>query len=254
MKACIVIPFYNHGRAIAQVLDSLRPLAMPCFVVDDGSNSEAKAALAKAAEDSANDITVLTLPSNQGKGAAVMTGFQAALDAGYSHAVQIDADGQHRVSDIPRMLGEAERRPNAVINGEAVYDASVPRARLYGRYVTHIWVWINTLSLAIRDSMCGLRVYPLSSACTIWRKYGKRMGKRMDFDPEIIVRMVWAGVPVVNFPTPVTYATDGVSHFKMVRDNALISYMHARLFFGMLWRLPMLLGRRLGVISGESVS
>jgi glycosyltransferase involved in cell wall biosynthesis len=252
MKACIVIPFYNHGNAIAHVLDALRPLAIPCFVVDDGSDAAAKAVLIKITESRTNDITVLTLSPNQGKGTAVMTGFQTALDAGYSHAVQIDADGQHRVSDIPRMLIEAARRPNAVINGEAVYDESVPRARLYGRYVTHVWVWINTLSFTIKDSMCGLRVYPLESACRIWRKHGKRMGKRMDFDPEIIVRMAWAGVPIVNFPTPVTYAADGVSHFKMFRDNVLISYMHARLFFGMLWRLPMLLARRLGVRSGES--
>jgi glycosyltransferase involved in cell wall biosynthesis len=251
MKACIVIPYYNHGNAIAQVLESLRPLAIPCYIVDDGSNEAAKVALAKATEKQSH-ITVIALSPNGGKGTAVMTGFQVALDAGYSHAVQIDADGQHRVSDIPRMLNQAERHPSAVINGEAVYDASVPRTRLYGRYVTHVWVWINTLSLAIKDSMCGLRVYPLASACRIWRRYGGRMGKRMDFDPEIIVRMAWAGVPIVNFPTPVTYASDGVSHFRMFRDNLLISYMHARLFFGMLLRLPMLLARRFGFVRKES--
>ena len=143
---------------------------------------------------------------------------------------------------MPRLLEQARRQPAALISGEAVYDDSVPRSRLYGRYITHVWVWINTLSFEIRDSMCGLRVYPLASTCQVWRRH--RLGRHMDFDTEILVRLSWSGVTIINIPTRVTYPSDGVSHFRMLRDNVYISLMHARLLFGMLWRLPLLLGRR----------
>jgi glycosyltransferase involved in cell wall biosynthesis len=243
MKPCILIPFYNHGGAIAQVLASLRPLGLPCRVVDDGSNAAAKAALGAAIAANASWVTLQTLPTNQGKGGAVMAGCDATLAAGFTHAIQIDADGQHQAGDVERLLEVARRHPAALVSGQAVYDASVPRARLYGRYLTHVWVWINTLSLEIKDSMCGLRVYPLAATCAVWRR--GYVGKRMDFDTEIMVRMSWKGVPIVNIPTRVTYPVDGVSHFRMLRDNVFISCMHARLFVGMVVRSPLILGRRL---------
>jgi glycosyltransferase involved in cell wall biosynthesis len=243
MNFCIVIPFYNHGGAIAQVVAALRPLGLSCRIVDDGSDAPSQAALEHAVEAEAAWITLQRLPVNQGKGAAVMAGCDAALAAGYTHAVQIDADGQHQVSDVARLLEVARKHPEALISGQAVYDESVPRARLYGRYVTHLWVWINTLSFEIKDSMCGLRVYPLAASCAVWER--QYVGKRMDFDTEIMVRMSWMGVPIINIPTRVTYPVDGVSHFRMFRDNVFISCMHARLLFGMLWRMPLILGRRL---------
>jgi glycosyltransferase involved in cell wall biosynthesis len=242
MKSCIVIPFYNHAGAIAHVVDSLEPLGLPCFIVDDGSDAGAQQALSLIAARQ-SWVKVLRLPQNGGKGAAVMAGCDAALAAGFTHALQIDADGQHDVADAPRLLEESRRDPAAMVSGEAVYDSSVPRSRRYGRYLTHLWVWINTLSFDIRDSMCGFRVYPLAPSCEIWRQY--RIGKRMDFDTEIMVRLHWSGVRIIAVPTRVTYPRDGVSHFKMLEDNVFISRMHTRLFFGMLRRLPMLLGRRL---------
>ena len=163
---------------------------------------------------------------------------------GYSHALQIDADGQHDPADVPRFLAMARETPGAVINGRPVYDASVPRGRLYGRYATHIWVWINTLSFEIRDSMCGFRVYPLAPTLALLQR--ERIGQRMDFDTEILVRLHWRGVRVRNLETRVTYPSDGVSHFDIWRDNVRISRMHARLFFGMLTRLPRLLARKAG--------
>jgi glycosyltransferase involved in cell wall biosynthesis len=243
MRVCIVIPFFNHGAAIGGVLESVRPLGLPCFIVDDGSDAPAKAALARAVTSYGSGITALSLPQNSGKGTAVIAGCETAFAEGFTHAVQIDADGQHQVADIAKMITIARTRPEAIVTGQAVYDDSVPRARLYGRYLTHLWVWINTLSLEIKDSMCGLRIYPLAGACAVWRRH--RIGRRMDFDIEIIVRMSWAGVAVINMPTHVTYPKDGVSHFKALRDNALISATHARLFCGMLLRLPQLLARRL---------
>lgn len=242
MKACIVIPYYNHGGAIEQVVASLRSLGLPCRVVDDGSDAPSREALARVLESERNWVQVTRLAKNQGKGAAVRAGCEAALAEGFTHVVQIDADGQHQPSDVPRLLEIARRQPDALVSGQAVYDASVPRARLYGRYLTHVWVWINTLSFEIKDSMCGLRVYPLAATCAVWRS--QYVGRRMDFDTEIMVRLSWRGVPIVNVPTHVTYPADGVSHFRMLKDNVFISFMHARLLVGMLLRLPLILGRR----------
>ncbi|HEY8537859.1 MAG TPA: glycosyltransferase family 2 protein [Steroidobacteraceae bacterium] len=242
MRACIVIPHYNHGRAIGDVVASLRPLGLPCLIVDDGSDDASQAALDRILEAEGSWVTVHRLPVNRGKGAAVMAGCEAALAAGFTHAVQIDADGQHRVEDVPRLLEAARHQPDALISGRAVYDESVPLSRLYGRYLTHVWVWINTLSMEIKDSMCGLRVYPLATTCAVW-SHGY-IGRRMDFDTEIMVRLSWRGVPIVHIPTPVTYPKDGVSHFRLLKDNVFISLMHARLFLGMLLRLPLILGRR----------
>jgi len=242
MKSCIVIPFYNHAGAIAHVVDALEPLDLPCFIVDDGSDAESQRVLSLIAMRK-SWVRPLLLPQNSGKGAAVIAGCDAALAAGFTHALQIDADGQHDFADAARLLEVARQDPAAMVSGEAIYDSTVPRSRRYGRYLTHVWVWINTLSFDIRDSMCGLRVYPLAATCEIWRRH--RIGKRMDFDTEIMVRLHWSGVHIVAVPTRVTYPRDGVSHFRMLEDNVFISRMHTRLFFGMLWRLPALLGRRL---------
>jgi hypothetical protein len=132
--------------------------------------------------------------------------------------------------------------PEAVICGCPVYDASVPKARLYGRYATHVWVWINTLSFDIRDSMCGYRVYPLARTLALIDSV--KLGSRMDFDADIIVRLHWRGAQVRNRPTRVTYPADGVSHFRLWHDNLRISRMHTVLFLGMLLRSPMLLARK----------
>ena len=242
MKAAIVVPFYNHERAIAGTIAGLRPHGLRCWIVDDGSDARCRPVLDELEQREGAWLSVLRLAPNRGKGHAVMSGMRAAARAGYSHGVQIDADGQHDAADLPRLLQQAERHPQAVVTGVPVYDASVPRGRLYGRYVTHLWVWINTLSLEIRDSMCGFRVYPLESALRVWD--GERVGARMQFDTEILVRLFWHGTRVISVPTRVTYPSDGVSHFDLWRDNLRISAMHARLFFGMLRRLPRLLARR----------
>jgi glycosyltransferase involved in cell wall biosynthesis len=241
MRTCIVIPYHNHPGAIGAVVAALKPLGLPCRIVDDGSGQSSHEAVARIAGRE-GWVTLQRLEVNQGKGGAVMAGCDAALAQGFTHVLQIDADGQHDAAEVPRLLALSRGNPAAVITGQAVYDESVPRARLYGRYLTHFWVWINTLSFGIRDSMCGLRVYPLAPTCAIWRR--ARVGRRMDFDVEILVRLSWRGVQIVNVPTRVTYPADGVSHFKVFRDNALISAMHTRMFFGMLWRSPMLLARK----------
>lgn len=239
-RPLVVIPVYDHEHAIGAMVEGVRAAGPACLLVDDGSRASCAAVLRDLAQR--DGVHLLRLAQNQGKGGAMLAGFREAARLGASHVLQIDADGQHDTRDIPRFLAAAAAEPGAVINGAPVYDASVPKGRLYGRYLTHVWVWINTLSLAIRDSMCGFRAYPLAPVLALIDD--EPIGRRMDFDPEIIVRLYWRGVPVRNLATPVRYPSDGVSHFDVWRDNVRISRMHARLFFGMLRRLPKLLARR----------
>ena len=241
--AVIVIPVYEHGRAIGPLLQRLLPHGVPVLLVDDGSGPECAAVLRALAAAEPARVSLLRLDENQGKGGAVVAGLREAARRGATHVLQIDADGQHDAADVPAFLAEARAHPEAVVNGRPVYDASVPRGRLIGRYATHVWVWINTLSFEIADSMCGFRVYPLAPTIALLDRV--RIGRRMDFDTDVLVRLSWAGVRVRNLPTRVTYPEDGVSHFDLWRDNVRISLMHARLFFGMLPRLPRLLARRL---------
>lgn len=240
--AIVVIPVFNHGLAIGPMSEGVRAQGVPCLLIDDGSEPGCAGILSKLAADHDPEIRLVRLASNQGKGAAVVAGFREAGRLGYTHVLQIDADGQHQAADIVGFLAEARAYPNAVIAGTPIYDASVPKGRLYGRYATHIWVWINTLSLDIRDSMCGFRVYPLAAVLALVDDV--QIGRRMDFDSEILVRLHWRGLAVRNRATRVTYPLDGVSHFDVWRDNLRISRMHATLFFGMLLRLPLLLWRR----------
>lgn len=241
-KAVVVIPVYNHQHAIGTVLAQVLAQHVHAILVDDGSDAACAAVLDELAASHPQQVVLVRLPENQGKGGAVLAGCARALELGYSHALQIDADGQHQVSDLPRFLGVAAENPLAVIVGYPVYDDTVPRLRLYARYLTHVWVWINTLSLEIRDSMCGFRVYPLRPLLTLDKN--QRLGRRMNFDTDVLVRLYWAGLPIVNQPTKVSYPLDGVSHFRLWLDNVLITRMHATLFFGMLLRLPKLLARK----------
>ncbi len=242
VRAAIVIPIYNHKDEIGTTLERLMPHGLPIFVVDDGSDEATQAVLAALAERWSPTMSLLRLDANGGKGAAVMAGLKAALDAGFTHALQIDADGQHDAADVPRFLDAARAAPDAVVLGRPMYDESVPKARLYGRYLTHVWVWIETLSFAIPDSMCGFRLYPLAAVCRLIESVA--LPTRMDFDIEILVRLSWRALRFVTIPTRVTYAPGGLSHFDVVRDNIRISKSHTRLVAGMLVRSPLLIVRK----------
>jgi predicted LPLAT superfamily acyltransferase len=239
----IVIPVFDHETAVVGVVDALEGSGLPCLLVDDGSSETCRAALERISRARPGWVTLLRLPLNRGKGAAVMAGVRAAHARGLSHVLQVDADGQHDLGDLPTFCALAARHPDAVICGAPRFDDSIPLARKYGRLLTSVWVWINSVSLAIDDPMCGYRVYPLGPLVRLLDS--AKLGQRMDFDPEVLVRLSWAGLCVVNVPTRVRYPADGRSHFRMLRDNWLISLMHTRLFFGMLRRVPGLLARRL---------
>ena len=241
-KPCIVIPIYNHKNTIAAVIARLSVYETPIFIVDDGSDIATQQVLEQLAQQYSM-VHLHRLSNNSGKGAAVICGLLAAEQAGFSHALQIDADGQHDTNDISKFIDCGARHPDDVILGKPVYDASVPKGRLYGRYITHLWVWVETLSFDISDSMCGFRLYPLASTCALIGH--ANIPKRMDFDTAIAVHLAWAGLKFQNIATHVIYPPDGLSHFNMWRDNVRISKMHAVLVCGMLLRLPSLLWRKL---------
>lgn len=234
-KPCAVIPVYNHPNTISGTLDAVLKHGIDVFLIDDGSDEECAKVL-RQLRDSSNKIQLLTLEQNLGKGGAVKAGLIAAHKAAYSHALQIDADGQHNPLDIPAFLRTAQNAPNTLISGLPKYDQSIPSLRFYARYLTHVWIWINTLSMDIKDSMCGFRVYPLARSKDLLMK--NDMGNRMDFDPEFMVRWHWAYRDILHLETKVDYPLDGISHFRGLEDNCLISKMHAKLFFGMLAQIP----------------
>ncbi|MFA0148647.1 glycosyltransferase family 2 protein [Vibrio lentus] len=238
-NACFLIPCFNHGATMPAVVSSLHHFELPIIIVDDGSELATKQFLAPLAENS--NVTLVTLEQNQGKGGAVKAGIKRAQELGFSHAIQIDADGQHDLEALPALVEASQAKPQRLISGQPVYDDSVPKARLYGRYATHIWVWIETLSLSIKDSMCGFRAYPIDKTQTVLNKYD--VGSRMDFDIEILVRLYWEGCDIDFVETRVIYPENGISHFDALWDNVKISWMHTRLFFGMLPRAPKLMAR-----------
>jgi len=229
-RICAVVPAYNHWRELPSILERLRAAGLTVYVIDDGSGTAAAAAIA-ALHDPAGGVEVHRLPVNQGKGAAVSHGFALAWDAGFSHAAQVDADGQHDLDALPDLLAASASRPEALISGHPIYDASIPRGRRIGRWVTHVWVWIETLSLQISDSMCGFRVYPLMAVRALLARAA--VGTRMDFDTEIMVRLFRAGVPVAMVPVRVIYPPENTSNFRLLADNWLITRMHTRLMLEM---------------------
>jgi predicted LPLAT superfamily acyltransferase len=236
-KPCAVVPVYNHHTALARIVAALRTQSLPVILVDDGSDAVTKEALKTLV---AQDVEVLTQPANRGKGAAVLAGIVSAGARGFSHVLQVDADGQHDLGDVPALLALAQAHPEKLISGAPQYDASVPKARFYGRYLTHFLVWTATLSFTLKDSMCGFRVYPVTPTLALTRR--AHIGARMDFDTDIMVRLYWAGTESLFVKTRVRYPEDGISHFRMLRDNLRMAWLHLRLNLGMLPRLPLLVG------------
>jgi glycosyltransferase involved in cell wall biosynthesis len=241
VRPSFLIPIYDHGRTIRDVVKSLEAHALPCLIVDDGSGEPTARALA-ALEREFDWVVVRRLPENRGKGAAISRGLALAADLGFTHAITMDADGQHDTGDVPRFLEASRADPSALVLGEPVFDESVPTARRIGRRLSCVLVQVETLSRAIHDPLCGFRSIPVAPALEILAS--ARLGQHMEFDPELAVRMVNAGARVVNLPTLVRYPAGGTSHFQMFRDNVRISWFHTRLLAVMLSRLPKrLLGR-----------
>lgn len=240
----VLIPSYNPGEKVYETVRGARRYWAPVWVVVDGStDGSAECLQAMAAEDAA--LRVIVLPRNYGKGAAVLHGIEHATQAGYTHVLTMDSDGQHPPERIPLFMAESARQPTAMILGVPLFDVSAPALRVKGRRVSNWWANLETLWTGIGDSLFGFRVYPVKPLLEVMR--AQRWMRRFDFDPEAVVRLCWRGVMPVNLPAPVRYydaAQGGVSHFRYLRDNALLTWMHLRLFTGFVLRLPLLLARR----------
>jgi glycosyltransferase involved in cell wall biosynthesis len=242
LKITAVIPVYNHELAVPAVAATLRQHGLPVVLVDDGSAESCRLALEKLSAQTGDAL--VRLPVNGGKGAAVIAGLREAQKRGYTHALQVDADGQHDLTDVPKFLAAAEAEPEAIVCGRPVFDASIPKVRFLSRYITHALVWLQTLSFSqVRDSMCGFRLYPVRTVLEVVDRDG--VGTRMDFDVELLVKLAWRGHVLRWIDTRVSYPTDGISHFRMLSDNLRLAGMHVRLVLGMLWRSPLLLWRRM---------
>jgi len=241
----VLIPSYNPGAQVLETVQQARAHWNPVWVVVDGSTDGTGAQLqALAAKD--EGLTVIVLPHNQGKGAAVLEGITRAAKAGYTHALTMDSDGQHPAKLIPHFMATSLAQRGAMVLGKPVFGPEAPALRVNGRKVSNGWANLETLWMGVGDSLYGFRVYPIAPLAKIMRN--NAFMRRFDFDPEAVVRLCWAGVRPINLDAPVRYLSaeeGGVSHFKYLRDNTLLTWMHTRLFLGFLLRLPLLIARRL---------
>ncbi|WP_122867310.1 glycosyltransferase family 2 protein [Campylobacter showae] len=227
-KFAFLVPFYNHPQNIKALITALKTYELPVVVVDDGSDEASKQILAEL--ERTEGILLLTRAQNGGKGIAMKDGFKFASERGFSHVLQIDADFQHDAALIGEFLRQSEAHPQSIVCANPIYGDDAPKSRVHGRKITNFWVAINTLSLGIKDAMCGFRVYPLEQ---LKKAAAKSKTSRMEFDIEILVNAARQGVDMRWIDTCVRYEKGGISHFKMLRDNALISLMHAKCFFSL---------------------
>jgi glycosyltransferase involved in cell wall biosynthesis len=241
----VIIPSYNTGALLERTVRDACAAWNPVWVVIDGSTDGTPQRLRELAS-ALPGLRVFELPSNQGKGAAVLHGLEAARQAGFTQALTMDADGQHPAALIPAFMRAAAEQPDAMILGRPVFDASAPLLRVRGRRISNGWTNLETLGAGIADSLYGFRVYPIAPLVDVMRR--QPWMRRFDFDTEAVVRLAWRGVRPLNIDAPVKYlAADegGVSHFRYGRDNLLLTWMHLRLMIEFMLRLPLLLFLRL---------
>jgi hypothetical protein len=241
----VLIPSYNPGpKVIATVRDALARWSPVWVVVDGSTDDSAEQLLGLAAAQPG--LKVFVLPNNCGKGAAVLFGLREARTQGFTHALTMDSDGQHPAERIQAFMQSSQADPKAMILGRPVFDASAPSLRVKGRQISNWWANLETVWAGIGDSLYGFRVYPIEPLIAVMRR--QPWMRRFDFDVEAVVRLCWCGVRPVNLPAPVRYfrpEEGGVSHFNYWRDNVLLTWMHFRLFWGFVLRLPLLGARRM---------
>jgi glycosyltransferase involved in cell wall biosynthesis len=240
----VLIPSYNPGpKVVATVRGALDQWAPVWVVVDGSTDQSAERLLALAAAEPG--LRVFVLPENRGKGAAVLFGLREAHAQGFTHALTMDSDGQHPSERIRAFMQASLADPDAMVLGRPVFDSSAPPLRVKGRQISNWWANLETLWAGIQDSLYGFRVYPIEALIAVMQR--QSWMRRFDFDVEAVVRLCWRGVRPINLPAPVRYfrpEEGGISHFNYLRDNALLTWMHFRLFCGFIARLPLLLARR----------
>ncbi len=243
-RPLILIPTYNTGPILRETVSNALSLRLPLWIVVDGSTDGSPALLQGLDTSAVPDFRILELEQNAGKGSAVLHGLRAALEAGYTHVLTMDADGQHPASQVPEFFRLSAAHPEAAVFGRPIFDASAPAIRVNGRKLSNFWANLETLGWGIDDSLFGMRLYPAKDLLEVMESTS--FARRFDFDPEVAVRLAWRGVPILNLATPVRYPSKeegGISQFRYLRDNTLLTWMHSRLLAGFFLRLPLLASR-----------
>ena len=240
MRTCIIIPSYNHGETLPGVVRAAREYH-PVIVVDDGSSDGSEQSLR-----SADCAALIRHPRNMGKCVALRAGFDSAIAMGFTHAITMDADGQHSALDIPVLETVAERSPGAFIVGvREIAKAGAPAERQVANRISNFWFRVET-GISLIDTQCGLRCYPLAITRSL-----RTRAARYGYELEILIRAVWAGHELVAVPVRVDYAAPSSrrSHFRPLLDFARISCIHASFSFQSVC-LPASLRKSLSVAAG----
>jgi len=243
-RPLILIPTYNTGPILRETVSKALSSGLPLWIVVDGSSDGSPALLEGLSPAPSQDFRILRLEQNSGKGAAVYHGLKAAIEAGYTHVLTMDADGQHPNSHLQEFFRLSAEHPEAAVFGRPIFDSSAPAIRVNGRKLSNFWANLETLGWGIDDSLFGMRLYPAAPLLEVMESTG--FARRFDFDPEVAVRLAWKGVPILNLPAPVRYPSKeegGISQFRYLRDNTLLTWMHLRLMIGFFIRLPLLIAR-----------
>jgi glycosyltransferase involved in cell wall biosynthesis len=227
----VLIPAFNPGRLLAATVDGALEAWPNVWVIVDGSTDGSHESLLANPRPG---LKVVVLPENGGKGSAVFAGAELAKASGFTHALVMDADGQHPASRIADFMAASAHAPDALICGRPIFGPEAPRARLYGRKLSVGLVHFETSGRGAADPLFGFRVYPLAPLVAVLK--ATHGGRRYDFDPEVAVRLSWAGTRAINLDAECVYVprdSGGVSHFRYLRDNLTMIRMHVRLMLAM---------------------
>jgi len=246
-KKAILIPVYRHGKACEQVVDNLESFCkenqVKIILVDDGNGEETKIHLKNIIEKHGDFVELIANEKNMGKGVAFRNGMMRAEELGFTHVLQLDADGQHDSSRCSFFFEKSMQSPEKMICGYPEFDETAPGHRKGGHRFANTWCAIVTWSGGIVDSLCGFRIYPVKATCDFLRK--GHIDSRMGFDIDILIKLIWRGVKYEFYPVKVTYPMDGISNFHPFRDNVRISWVFTKFFCGMIIRSPILLWRKI---------
>ncbi len=216
MKHCILIPCYNHSTTVAAVVRAAQAHG-PVLLLDDGSTDPLP---------SLPEATIFRLEKNGGKGGALRAGFEHAVRLGYTHAITMDADGQHFAEDLPKFIAAAQAQPEALIVGvRDFFAAGCPTHRRRSNAVSSFWFRIES-GVRLPDTQCGFRCYPLALTQKL-----KARSQRYAFELEFMVRASWSGVALVPVPVSCSYEPEQIrrSHFRPVVDLERITRMNVGL-------------------------
>jgi len=219
LKTCVVIPTFNNGKTLADIIDRVSLHTRNIIVVNDGATDNTFEIL----EDYSSKIQVITHSNNRGKGRALQSGFDKALNLGYENAITIDSDGQHFPEDLPRLISRLSDEPNSLIIGARnMSQTDVPERSSFGNSFSNFWFRIET-GIRLPDTQSGYRVYPIKKLSR-FRFYSTKF----EYEIEVPARAAWRGIPVISEPVQIKYQQEDVrvSHFRPYIDFFRISVLN----------------------------